>query len=298
MKFSIIVYFLWLILCVQPVENHFFNWIWNKVQHTFDPNKSQRVFDCGTSDILPILPAKMDTPRVTGGLSAVDHSFPWMVNVVNLKSLKSCGGAIIGPDTIVTAAHCIIDQPEYITVIAGAANLFGRLNLFNYYAVSQVIVHPNYISCCDNDVAIIKLKKVLERSEMINSICLPAEQNQELKPETTAFIVGWGGKYPSGDLNTFGSFHLKQGLVYIKSNDYCKQIYGTFDEKDEICATNTHDNVDSREGDSGGPLMILNKTDNRWYLFGVTSHGANTQTIQPGVYSSISAKLDFIKKYL
>ena len=51
------------------------------------------------------------------------------------------------------------------------------------------------------------------------------------------------------------------------------------------------------EGDSGGPLMILNKTDNRWYLFGVTSHGANTQTIKPGVYSSIASKLDFIKKY-
>jgi hypothetical protein len=44
--------------------------------------------------------------------------------------------------------------------------------------------------------------------------------------------------------------------------------------------------------------MILNQTDNRWYLFGVTSHGANVKTIQPGVYSSISTKLDFIKNYL
>jgi len=52
------------------------------------------------------------------------------------------------------------------------------------------------------------------------------------------------------------------------------------------------------EGDSGGPLMILNQTDHRWYLFGITSHGANTETIKPGVYSSISTKLDFIKKYL
>lgn len=52
------------------------------------------------------------------------------------------------------------------------------------------------------------------------------------------------------------------------------------------------------EGDSGGPLMVLNQTDHRWYLFGITSHGANTETIKPGVYSSISTKLDFIKKYL
>ena len=44
--------------------------------------------------------------------------------------------------------------------------------------------------------------------------------------------------------------------------------------------------------------MILNKTDNRWYLVGITSHGATTQMIKPGVYSSILTKLDFIYKHL
>ena len=44
--------------------------------------------------------------------------------------------------------------------------------------------------------------------------------------------------------------------------------------------------------------MILNQTDHRWYLYGITSHGANTREIRPGVYSSVSAKLDFIKNYL
>ena len=48
------------------------------------------------------------------------------------------------------------------------------------------------------------------------------------------------------ELNRFGSFHLKQGLVYIKSPNYCKRIYTTFDENDELCATNTRDHVDSR----------------------------------------------------
>ena len=32
----------------------------------------------------------------------MDHSYPWMVNVVNIKSLRSCGDAIIGPHTIIT----------------------------------------------------------------------------------------------------------------------------------------------------------------------------------------------------
>ncbi|CAF2586222.1 unnamed protein product [Rotaria sp. Silwood2] len=298
MKLLIPICFLCLILCIQPVENHFFNWIRDKIQDKINPTKSRRLFDCGKSTVQQNLPTKMDKPRVTGGISAAAHSFPWVVNVINLKSLKSCGGTIISPDTIITAAHCMIDKPKHVTVIAGAANFFGRLNLFNYYAVSKVIIHPNYVSCCDYDVALIKLKKRLQRSDMINSICLPNETDQELKSDTVAFIAGWGGKYLKSELNVFGSFNLKQGLVYIKSNNYCNGFFESFDEKDEICAENTYDNVDSREGDSGGPLMILNKTDNRWYLFGVTSHGVNSEIIQPGVYSSVSPKLDFIKKYL
>ncbi|CAF1335800.1 unnamed protein product [Rotaria sp. Silwood1] len=298
MKILILICFLCLILCIQPVENHFFSWIRDKIQDKISANKSRHAFDCGKSAIQQILPTKMDKPRVTGGISAADHSFPWVVNVINLKSLKSCGGTIISSDTIITAAHCMVDPPKYVTVIAGAANLLGRLNLFNHYSVSKVIIHPNYVSCCDYDVALIKLKKKLQRSDMINSICLPNEKDQEIIPDTTAIIAGWGGKYPTSGLNAFGSFHLKQGLVYVKSNNYCQNFLESFDKKDEICATNTHDNVDSREGDSGGPLMILNKTDNRWYLFGVTSHGVNSETIQPGVYSSVLTKLNFIKKYL
>ncbi|CAF1617888.1 unnamed protein product [Adineta ricciae] len=299
MKFLVsVICVLWLMLCIQPVESHFFEWAWHKIKRVIDPHEFERSLDCGLSDVPQILPEKMDTPRVTGGISAADHSFPWMVNVLNVKSMKSCGGAIIGPTTIITAAHCIIDEPKYMSVIAGASTLLGRLNLFNYYAVSEVFIHPKFSLCCDYDIAIIKLKKTLKRSKMINSICLPKENNERLKPETTAFIAGWGGKYPTGDMNSFGSFHLKQGLVYIKSNEYCKQVFSSFDEYDEICATNTNDNVDSREGDSGGPLMILNGTDHRWYLFGVTSHGANTETIKPGVYSSTADKLNFIRKYL
>jgi hypothetical protein len=261
------------------VDSHFMQWIWNKIQRAVDPATFRRQFDCGKSDVPPVLPLQMDTPRVTGGMSAVDHSYPWMVNVLNVKSLKSCGGAIIAPDTILTgmnihdleialhdhstrssAAHCIIDEPKYISVIAGAATLIGRLNLFNYYAVSHVIVHPQYVSCCDYDLAIIKLKKRLERSNMINSICLPSEQNQVLPPDSIALITGWGGKYPAGEMNAFGSFHLKQGVVYVKSNDYCKHIYGSYDEHDEICATNERDSVDSR-GNYHSMLTVDSLTD-------------------------------------
>ena len=106
MKFLVsIICVLWLLLCIHPVENHFFEWAWHKIKRVIDPHAFERSLDCGLSDVPQILPEKMDTPRVTGGISAADHSFPWMVNVLNVKSMKSCGGAIIGPNTIITGIY-------------------------------------------------------------------------------------------------------------------------------------------------------------------------------------------------
>lgn len=105
MKLLITLCCLCLLLFVQPVENHFFTWLKNKVEDKFSLNKPKRTFDCGKTDRKPNIPTKSDTPRITGGISAVDHSFPWVVNVINVKSLKSCGGTIVGPNTIVTGKN-------------------------------------------------------------------------------------------------------------------------------------------------------------------------------------------------
>jgi len=102
MNYSFCIYWFCLLSCLQPVDSHILNWAWNKVQNLIHPSNVRREFDCGKSDIPPILPAKFDSARVTGGLSAAPHSFPWIVNVINVKSLKSCGGAIINPNTILT----------------------------------------------------------------------------------------------------------------------------------------------------------------------------------------------------
>ena len=107
MKLIAVAFCLGFAVCIQSADSHFFKWAWNKIRHVLDPNESRRPLDCGHSDVPQMLPARMDAPRVTGGLSAVDHSFPWMVNVINVKSLRSCGGTIVGPDTIITGNdHC------------------------------------------------------------------------------------------------------------------------------------------------------------------------------------------------
>lgn len=43
--------------------------------------------------------------RIVGGQEALPHSWPWQVSL-RLSLTPACGGAVIGPLWVVSAAHC------------------------------------------------------------------------------------------------------------------------------------------------------------------------------------------------
>ena len=51
--------------------------------------------------------------RVIGGANASPNSWPWQV-VILTNGQPGCGGSIISPDYIVTAAHCVVDGNDRI----------------------------------------------------------------------------------------------------------------------------------------------------------------------------------------
>ena len=61
---------------------------------------------------------KIPSPRIVGGRPAKDGEFPWQVSI-QIKNkdgsgsgsyIHSCGGIILSENTILTAAHCLVDQ--------------------------------------------------------------------------------------------------------------------------------------------------------------------------------------------
>ena len=60
--------------------------------------------DCGQPDIPPHIPSLLE--KIINGEEATPHSFPWQISIKVDKPEHYCGGSIISPYWVLTAAHC------------------------------------------------------------------------------------------------------------------------------------------------------------------------------------------------
>merc|ERR1719317_1064365 len=126
-----------------------------------------------------------------------------------------CGGTILNKRYVVTAAHCLYDGSNQLTVKGGAKS---------YVLASAVHKHPKFDPSVspDNDIAILKLSKDLTFSDKIKPACLPTSATKDYSGKAST-ISGWGGTKayePLTFVNQPGQCGLKEGIVNIlKSTD-------------------------------------------------------------------------------
>ncbi len=246
-------------------------------------------------------PATFSQNDIIGGRPVAEHA--WQ-SVVALRTTTTdeafCGGNLIHPRWVITAAHCLKQEIEGIeqrysaadiVVFAGSHNLQDKQKA-QRIAVRRIIIHPGFkTNAGDHDIALLELAENA-RSPFMRLFGL------DPLPQTSVTTVGWGslnkegkGRYPD---------RLYQVTIPVVARDKCQQasLYRNRISKNMLCAGLAKGGKDSCTGDSGGPLMLRQISDGKYYQVGIVSHGHGCgRANQYGVYTLIPAYINWIKRY-
>jgi secreted trypsin-like serine protease len=230
-------------------------------------------------------------PSIVGG-DETAATWPWMVYLdqgrqeIDLGDNQFCGGSLIAPTWVLTAAHCISFEeldPLITTVVIGRHAISDE-SAGERIQAKRILVNPQYSDRGD-DVALIELERAPANPQPVK-IAGPLEGGL-WTAGTAATILGWGLTSDGGD----GSDVLKEAQVPIVADDDCGRAYAdpswSFNPAIMVCAGYPEGGTDTCQGDSGGP-MVVRAPDGTWRQVGVTSFGEGcARAGYPGVYSEI-----------
>ena len=236
---------------------------------------------------------------VVGGAPISVEQSPWQALVIVEPENKLCGGSLIDPGWIVTAAHCVAGfTGDQLSVHLGISALAERAT-GNEVGISEVIVHPSWEpTSFRNDIALLRLAAPIATSPRTTTIPLPVGLDAATWPGTgtAAAISGWGaaefGGQPSNQLR-----RAEIQVLAAPGNPECGRYGGNFDAATEICAGLPGGGVDSCQGDSGSPLVV--DVGGTRLLAGLTSVGFEcARADYPGIYTRVTTFLTWLQQYL
>ncbi|XP_046686326.1 trypsin-1-like, partial [Homalodisca vitripennis] len=228
-------------------------------------------------------------PRIVGGANALPAEFPWQVSLQLVSGSRSrhiCGGAVLSPYWVITAAHCVWElKPSRLSIVAGDYDLYIAEGHEQRVSIARIVLDQYQKDSFSNDIALLQLATPLRIDHVwVSPICLPDPSQKFLQGDSV--VAGWGRLSESGSLP-----HILQHVTLpILSLSRCHNLYrragfAKFIHSCQLCSGFEQGGLDSCQGDSGGPL-VCKQSDGRYYLCGIVSWGVGCARPKfPGVYT-------------